>query len=73
MRSKAVLVLTILVAALVLNCSKFAIGGSEVSGILTDAQSAPLVLESDDDLALNLRQQAKAAMAELEARRTLYR
>lgn len=69
MRSNAVLVLTVLVAALVVNCSKFAIGGNE-SGILTDAQLTPLVIEPDDELTLNLRQQAKAAMAELESHRT---
>jgi hypothetical protein len=70
MRSKTVLVLTMLVAVLVVNCSKFAIGGSQTSGILTDAQLAPLVIDADDELALSLRQQAKAAMAEVEAHRT---
>ena len=70
MRSNTVLVLTMLVAALVVNCSKFAVGGSETAGILTDAQLAPLVVEADDALTLSLRQQAKAAMAELEAHRT---
>jgi|1186.fasta_scaffold105536_1 hypothetical protein len=70
MRSKTVLLLTVLVAVLVVNCSKFAIGGSETSGILTDAQLAPLVMDADDDLALSLRHQARAAMADLEAHRT---
>ena len=52
MRSKTVLVLTMLVAVLVVNCSKFAIGGSQTSGILTDAQLAPLVIDADDELAI---------------------
>ncbi len=60
MRSNAVLILTVVVAALVVNCSKFAIGGNE-SGILSDAQLAPLVIEPDDELARGLRQQAKTA------------
>ena len=68
MRSNTVLALTLLVAVLVLNCSKFAIGHDE-SGILTEAQLAPLVIEPDDELALSLSQQAKAAMAELESHR----
>ncbi len=68
MRSNAVLILTVIVAALVVNCSKFAIGGNE-SGILSDAQLAPLVIEPDDELARSLRQQAKTAMADLESRR----
>ncbi len=69
MRSNTVPALSLLVAVLVLNCSKFAIGRDE-SGILTDAQLAPIVIEPDDELALSLRQQAKAAMAELESHRT---
>ncbi len=69
MRSTTVLALTLLAAVLVVNCSKFAIGRNE-SGILTDAQLAPIVIEPDDELALSLRQQAKAAMAELESHRT---
>jgi hypothetical protein len=63
MRSNAVPILTVVVAALVVNCSKFAIGGNE-SGILSDAQLAPLVIEPDDELARGLRQQAKTAMAD---------
>ncbi len=68
MRSNTVLALTLLVGLLVLNCSKFAIGHDE-SGILTDAQLIPLVVEPDDELTLSLRQQAKAAIAELESHR----
>jgi hypothetical protein len=68
MRSNAVLALTLLVAMLVVNCSKFAVGRNE-SGILTDAQLAPLVIDPDDELTLSLRQQAKAAIAELDSRR----
>jgi hypothetical protein len=67
MRSHTLVVLTALVAALVLNCSKIAIGGSEASGILTDAQMAPLMIEPDDELMLGLRQQARAAMADVHA------
>lgn len=70
MRSNTVLALTVLVAVLVLNCSKFAVGESQTAGILTDAQLAPLALDPDDDLALSLRRQAKAALAEIDARRT---
>jgi len=66
MRSNTVLVLTVLVAALVLNCSKFAIGGSETAGILTDAQLAPLVIDTDEVM-LSLHRQARAAMADVHA------
>jgi hypothetical protein len=66
MRSNTLLVLTVLVAALVLNCSKFAIGGSETAGILTDAQLAPLVIDTDEVM-LSLHRQARAAMADVHA------
>jgi hypothetical protein len=67
MRSSTVLVLTLLVAVLVVNCSKFAVGGSQTCGILTDAQLAPPVIEPDDEVTLSLRLRAQAAMAEVKA------
>jgi len=67
MRATTVLALTVLTAALVVNCSKFAVSGSQTSGILTDAQLAPLVVEPDDEVALSLRQRAQAAMGQVQA------
>jgi hypothetical protein len=61
MRATTVLALTAPTAALVVNCSKFAVSGSETSGILTDAQLAPPVIEPDDDLTLSLRLRAHVA------------
>ncbi len=58
MRATTVLALTALTAALVVNCSKFVVSGSEASRILTHAQLAPLVIEPDDALAISLRQRA---------------
>jgi hypothetical protein len=59
MRATTVLALTALNAALVVNCSKFAVSGSETSGILTDAQLASPVVEPDGDLTLSLRLRAR--------------
>lgn len=70
MRPATVFTLSVLAAALVVNCSKFAVGESQTSRILTDAQLAPLAIEPEDDLGLSLRLQARAALAELETRRT---
>ena len=67
MRATTVLAFTVLTAGLVVNCSKFAVSGSQTSGILTDAQLTAPVLEPDDDLTLSLRQRAKAAMDAVQA------
>lgn len=67
MRVAARLALIVLTAVLIVNCSKFAVGGSQTSGILTDAQLAPPVTEPDDELTLSLRHRAQRAMAELQA------
>ena len=67
MRVATRLALIALAAVLIVNCSKFAVGGSQTSGILTDAQLAPPVTEPDDELTLSLRQRAQRAMAELQA------
>jgi len=66
MRATTVLAITALTAALVVNCSKFAVSGSQTSAVLTEAQLAPLALEADDDLTLSLRLRAQAAMAEVQ-------
>jgi hypothetical protein len=66
MRATTVLALTAPTAALVVNCSKFAVSGSETSGLLTDAQLAPAVSAPDDELTLSLRLRAQAAMAEVQ-------
>jgi hypothetical protein len=67
MRATTVLALTVLTAALVVNCSKFVVSGSETSGILTDAQLVAQVIEPEDELTLSLRLRAQAAMAEVQA------